>query len=221
VATDFRSLLQAEATASGIRLTDQCLDRLATHYSLLKRWNRAVRLIGDTDPATVVRRHALESLALLPFVHEPRGSLLDIGSGNGYPAIPLKCALPDLRLAMIEPTIRKSVFLQTVAADLGLADTMVFRTRIDRGADLERLGRWDVISMRAVAAIPAVLAGAPASLRPRGRLILMVGEAGRRTILDLLVKPLELVADHQLAGSRGSWVVTLALTRSEEGETIH
>ncbi len=219
--SDFRSLLQAELESAGIPLDPAAVDRLATHYSLLKRWNRAVRLIGDPDPILVVRRHVMESLALLPFIHEPSGSLLDIGSGNGFPAIPVKCALPDLRLALVEPTIRKGVFLRTVAADLGLTDTLVLRARVDRAADLERLGRWDVISMRAVAALPAVMAGAPLALRPRGRLILMVGEEGRRTILERQMKPLELVAEHRLPRSRGSWIVTLALSRSEQGETIH
>jgi len=218
---DFRSLLQAEAGAAGIPLDPECLERLVTHYSLLRRWNRAVRLIGDTDPVVVVRRHVMESLALLPFIHEPRGSLLDIGSGNGFPAIPVKCKLPEMRLTMVEPTIRKGVFLRQAAADLRLSDTVVLRSRVDRANDLERLGRHDVISMRAVAALPAVMAGAPRALRPRGRLILMVGEEGRRTILERQMKPLELVAEHRLPRSRGSWIVTLALSASEEGETIH
>src|SRR5688572_28795889 len=161
-----RSLLQAELTKSSVELPEGAVDRLLLHARLLQKWNKAVRLVGSTDPEEIVRRHIMESLALVPFIHEPRGGLIDIGTGNGYPAIPLKCALPHLRLAMMEPTMRKAVFLRTVAADLQLTDATVLRDRVDRPADLARYGKWDCITMRAVAAIPAIMAGAPSALRP-------------------------------------------------------
>src|SRR5262245_57181627 len=191
---EFRSLLQAESLRAGLQLETRCLDRLSSHYQLLVKWSRAVRLVGSTDPATVVSRHILESLALLPYVPEPRGSLLDIGSGNGFPAIPLKCALPDLRLGMVEPTIRKGAFLTAAIAQLDLTDSEVIRGRVDRSRDLARLGRWDCITMRAVAAIPAVLSGAEDGLRPGCRPLFMVGAEGRDEIYRRLTPSLELVA---------------------------
>lgn len=218
---DFRPLLAAEAAGAGFQLSDACLDRLAGHYHLLVKWNRAVRLIGDTDPLTVIRRHILESLHLRPFIHEPRGSLLDIGSGNGYPAIALKCALADLRVGLVEPTIRKSVFLSTVIRDLRLADTEVVRGRVDRPQDLARLGRWDCISMRAVAAIAVVLAGGPSALRPGGRILFMVGDAGRAEILRRIQPPLEIAAIHQLPGTRGSFIAVVGLPAGDLSETVH
>lgn len=217
----FRELLAAEASAAGLRLDPLSLDKLAEHYRLLAKWNRAVRLIGTTEPETVIRRHILESLRLIPFIHEPCGALLDIGSGNGFPAIPLKCALPSLRIGMLEPTLRKGSFLSAVAAALDLSDTEVIRGRVDRARDLSRLGRWDCISMRAVAAIPAVLAGAPEALRPGGRLLFMVGQAGRQEILERIAAPLELVAIQQLPGSHSSYIVVAGLPTGAGPETIH
>jgi 16S rRNA (guanine527-N7)-methyltransferase len=218
-----RSLLQAELARTSAELPERAVDRLLLHAHLLRKWNKAVRLIGSTDPEEIVRRHIMESLALVPFIHEPRGGLIDIGSGNGYPAIPLKCALPDLRLAMMEPTMRKAVFLRTVAADLRLTDVTVVRDRVDRPADLARYGKWDCITMRAVAAIPIIMAGAPAVLRPGGRLLFMVGENGRDQILRGLGSGLELLGDVRFAGMRASHLVVVGLLRSTPAtsETVH
>jgi 16S rRNA (guanine527-N7)-methyltransferase len=219
--SEFRSLLAAEAAGAGFELSNECFDRLAEHYHLLVKWNRAVRLIGGTEPAVVIHRHILESLRLLPFLGEPRGSLLDIGSGNGFPAVPLKCALPDLRVGLVEPTIRKSAFLSTVIGALKLGDAEVIRGRVDKPRDLSRLGRWDCISMRGVAAIPAVLAGGLAALRPGGRLLFMVGEAGRAEILRRIEAPLEVAAIQQLPGSRGSYIVVAGMPVEGPCGTIH
>ena len=218
---EFRSLLETEAHKAGMALPRAGLDSIEAHYRLLVKWSRAVRLVGDLDPLAVVRRHVLESLALLPYIQERRGSLLDIGSGNGFPAIPLKCMLPDLRLGMMEPTLRKSLFLSTVVQELGLADCEVIRARVDRPQDLARMGRWDCITMRAVAVIPAVMAGGAPALRPGGRILFMVGEAGRVEILRHLKHPLELIASNQMPSSRAAYIVAVWTPSTTAPGTIH
>ena len=217
----FRSLLEAEAASNGLSLDARCLDRLAGHYRLLAKWNRAVRLLGDADPEIVVRRHVMESLSLLPFIHEKRGALLDIGSGNGYPAIPLKCALPGLRVMMLEPTMRKSIFLGHTIHELGLADTSVVRERVDRPHDLSRLGRWDCITMRAVAAIPAIMEGGPAALRPQGRIVLMVGEAGRAEVLRRIIPPLALIEEKRFPHTQRSFIMVIGRTNGPADPSVH
>jgi len=209
----FRSLLEAETAAAGLALEPACLDRLTAHQRLLVKWNRAVRLIGDLDPLTIIRRHIIESLRLIPFILEPRGALLDIGSGNGFPAIPLKAALDQLRLVMLEPTVRKSQFLRTVISDLKLSDTTVARERVDKPRDLVKLGRWDCITMRGVAAIPAVIEGAASALRPNGRVLFLVGDAGRREIEKRIQPPLEIVALQPLPSTQASFIAAVELRR--------
>lgn len=221
LSSEFRTLLAAEVAAAGLEADDDALDRLSAHYRLLVRWNRAVRLIGSTDPATVIRRHIVESLRLVPFLSERSGSLLDIGSGNGFPAIPLKCLLTDLRLGLLEPTVRKSAFLSAVVGELRLSDAEVIRGRVDRPQDLARLGRWDCISMRGVAAIPQVLAGGAASLRPGGRMLFMVGDSGRAQILRRIASPLEVIAIQQLPRTQGSWIVVAGLPPTDTPDTVH
>ena len=212
----FRSLLEAEAGRAGLELTKAHFDRLQAHYALLEKWNRAVRLIGTTEPDEVVRRHTLESLALVPFVPADSDSLLDIGSGNGFPAIPVKCVLENLRLVMMEPVAKKVTFLEQVIATLAIKDASVLRARIDKPGDLRGEtddANWDCITMRAVAAIPSVMRGCPDALRPGGRLLVLTGESGRTEIRRLLRPPLELMAEQRLPHMRASYIVAIERSR--------
>lgn len=203
----FDAALAAELESAALTVTERCREQLAEHYRLLERWSRSVRLVGSLAPEIVIRRHIMESLALVPWIHEPKGALLDIGSGNGYPAIPIQCALPELRVSMMEPTLRKSLFLEEVIHRLGLREAAVIRSRVDRPADLARHGKWDCLTMRAVAAIPLVMQGAPAALRPRGRLLFLVGEAGRREVEAGLEPHFRLQSASRLPGADGSYLV--------------
>lgn len=210
-AATFRSLLEAEADRSEISLGPGCLDRLTTHYELLCKWNKAVRLTGNLDPHVVVGRHISDSLSLVPHLHDPGGTILDIGSGNGFPGIILKCLRPDLRLTMLEPTIRKSVFLSEVISRLGLEQARVLRARVDRKRDLIRLGRWDQITLRAVAAITTLVTCGPEVLTPGGRILLLVGDARRAEALRSLEPPLRLLADIKRPAMRSSYILAMGL----------
>jgi 16S rRNA (guanine527-N7)-methyltransferase len=208
----FRSLLEAEADRSGLSLGQECLDRLTSHYKLLSKWNTAVRLTGDLDPRVVVGRHISDSLSLVPHLHDPSGSLLDIGSGNGFPGIILKCVRPELRLTLLEPTIRKSVFLSEVISELGLTEARVLRARVDGRRDLIRLGKWDQITLRAVAAITTLVASGPDVLNPGGRILLLVGDARRAEAIRCLKPPLELLSDIKRPAMRSSYLLSIGLS---------
>ena len=208
----FRSILKAEVSAGDLSFSEDCLEKLARHYDLLVKWNPAVRLVGSTDPRIVARRHTLESLVLASHVPRPDGTLLDIGSGNGFPAIPLKCALPSLAVTMMEPMLKKSVFLETAVSEMGLTGTRVLRERADSAGDLTRHGRWNAITMRAVAVVPLVMTTAPETLAPGGRLLFMVGQAGLDQVRSLTLPPLRVVAVVPLPRRSASWLVSVGLS---------
>jgi 16S rRNA (guanine527-N7)-methyltransferase len=208
----FRSILKAEVSSSGLCLPEDCLEKLVRHYELLVKWNPAVRLVGSTDPRIVARRHTLESLVLVSHVPRPDGALLDIGSGNGFPAIPLKCALPSLSLTMMEPMLKKTVFLESCLIELDLTRARVLRKRVDKPGDLTRLGRWDAITMRAVAVIPLAMATAPETLTPGGRILFMVGQAGLGQVRSLAKPPLEIVRVTPLPRRTASWLVSVGVS---------
>lgn len=208
----FRSILRAEVSASELSFSEDCLEKLARHYELLVKWNPAVRLVGSTDPRIVARRHTLESLVLTSHVPRPDGTLLDIGSGNGFPAIPLKCALPSLQITMMEPLLKKSIFLERAILELDLYGIRAVRKRIDTASDLSRLGQWDAITMRAVAVFPIVMATAVETLKPGGRILFMLGQAGLDEVRSLAVPPLRIFETVPLPRRNASWLVSVGLS---------
>ena len=119
---------------------DPILDQLAAHLSLLYRWNSRINLTAIRDPREGIRRHVLESLEALPAVDaclRERGAgesplLADLGSGNGYPALPILFARPDLRGELWERTARKTDFLAAVLRRTGSARRNLSASRCSR-----------------------------------------------------------------------------------------
>ncbi len=143
----------------------------------LIRWSRRVNLVGTRDPEVLRRGHVEDSLALLD-VHPWKGSesVLDIGSGGGFPALPLKIARPALRVMLVEADRRKAGFLQHTAGLLGLVDFEVVTERVEAFARrLENRERFDVVTSRASAPPAVVLEYALALLQPGGVLLAQVG----------------------------------------------
>ena len=119
--------------------------RLATFLELLARWQRSTNLIGAVTPERLVGGHVAESLAALPLL-PLAGALLDVGSGNGFPAVPLLLARPALRGTLLEPRERRWAFLKEAVRVLEL-DAVVDRGRIQA----HRGGPYDAITVRALA----------------------------------------------------------------------
>ena len=103
-------------------------DRLAQFLDLLTRWGGAVDLFGGAKPDKLLGSLVREALAALPWVKEG-GSLLDVGSGNGFPAVPLLIARPGLHGVLLEPWERRGAFLKEVVRELQL-DAEVRRERV-------------------------------------------------------------------------------------------
>jgi 16S rRNA (guanine527-N7)-methyltransferase len=174
-------LIAEAARRTGCAAPEAALPSLAAHLRLVLRWNRAMSLTAVRSPSAAVESHVVESLLAAAWVDPGRGPLLDVGSGNGYPAIPIKCVLPSLRVTLLEPSLRKSVFLKRAARELGLEGVEVLPERIERPSDLLRRSPLGTVTMRAVARIDEILEGAPGALATGGRLILFLGgsAAGR------------------------------------------
>jgi 16S rRNA (guanine527-N7)-methyltransferase len=126
---DFAARLQRRATRAGLSLPVDLLTALDAYYALLSRWNQRINLtsIGNRDEA--VDRLLLEPLLAARFVASGARAFIDIGSGGGSPAIPLKLALPHLALTMVEAKTRKAAFLREAVRHLGLRETGVENAR--------------------------------------------------------------------------------------------
>jgi 16S rRNA (guanine527-N7)-methyltransferase len=147
-------LLEAQATAWGVRLGERELDRLLEYSRLLASYDRA-NVIGTRDLERIVLDHVLDSLSC--FLHAPLWEarrLADVGSGGGLPGIPISIVRPDLRTTLIESTGKKADFLRYAAERLGLETLDVINARVeDVGRMGEQRGAYAVVTSRAVASL--------------------------------------------------------------------
>jgi len=106
------------AATMGVRLSPEQLKLLGRHVDLLLKWNKSINLTAITDPDEVAEKHVLDSLAVVPVL--PSGSLLDAGTGGGFPGIPAAIARPDLDVALVDSVQKKVAFLKSALAELRL-----------------------------------------------------------------------------------------------------
>jgi 16S rRNA (guanine527-N7)-methyltransferase len=172
---DFAPLVDGAATL-GIPLDDAQLGQFRRFRDLLLDANTRVNLTAITDPAEVVTRHFLDSLtcllAVAPNQHGGPLSLLDIGSGAGFPSVPLTIALPNWRVTSLEATGKKARFQQEAVAALGLENVTILTGRAEEFArQPEHRGSYDLVTARAVAALPTLLEYCCPFVRVGGRVI--------------------------------------------------
>jgi 16S rRNA (guanine527-N7)-methyltransferase len=159
------SLLRVGAAHLGFHLTERQLAQFQLYYETLVDWNSRVNLTAITDYEGVQIRHFLDSLtvgvALLDYVQNPKSegfSLLDIGTGAGFPGVPLNILWPHIRLTLVDSVGKKTAFLQALVSVLGLEDVTILTARAeelgqDKAAHRER---YDAVAARAVAALPVL-----------------------------------------------------------------
>jgi 16S rRNA (guanine527-N7)-methyltransferase len=143
---------------------------LLAYLGLLDRWNRTYNLTAIRDPAEMVAKHLLDSLAMLPFVGD--GALADLGTGPGLPGIPLAIARPQLQVTLVESNGKKARFLREAVRTLPLPNARVAESRIET---LAQPAAYDAITARALATLPLIVELGGHLLTTDGRLLAMKG----------------------------------------------
>ena len=158
-------------TGLDLDLTAEARAAIDGHVRLLLAWNAAINLTAIRDPAGIAVRHVLDSLSAMALV---RGAdrLLDLGSGGGFPGLPLAAALP-VEALLVDSIAKKTGFLATVATAIGLADRVrVATSRAERLAgDPDQREAWPLVTARAVGELADLVELALPLLAPGGRLV--------------------------------------------------
>jgi 16S rRNA (guanine527-N7)-methyltransferase len=144
----------------GLTLTRRQRQAFYLYYQELLSWNARFNLTAITDSEGVQIRHFLDSLSCLLAIRDiQRGqSLIDVGSGAGFPGLPLKIVYPSLRLTLLEATGKKTDFLRHVVDLLELRDVTVIHNRAEQiGQDPLHREAYDWVTARAVAAMPTLI----------------------------------------------------------------
>jgi 16S rRNA (guanine527-N7)-methyltransferase len=169
-------VLSEGAARLGIQLDTMQLAAFARYRQLLLDWNTRMNLTAITAPLEVLIRHFLDSLtcllALPPIMCRQSLRLLDVGSGAGFPGLALAIACPQWRVTTLEATGKKVDFQQTVIRTLGLTNVTAYAGRAeDLAHQPPHRGAYDVVTARALAALPTVLEYGAPFIRVGGRLI--------------------------------------------------
>jgi 16S rRNA (guanine527-N7)-methyltransferase len=156
-------------------VTDSAVSAIRTYIGLLLKWNAKLNLTAIRDPEEIITRHFGESLfaarQLFP-TGDSRESVIDLGSGAGFPGLPIKLWSPDIDLTLVESNHRKATFLREVIRALDLRSVVVLTQR----AESVSL-RTDLVTFRAVERFERILPVAFGLVKPGGRIALLIGEA--------------------------------------------
>ena len=153
-------LLKRGAADLGIQLSPRQIKCFQLYYETLADWNRRVNLTAVIEPEEVQTRHFVDSLTVaqvIPRAMLAGGRFADVGSGGGFPGVPLKIAFPAISIALIEATAKKAAFLLHLKGVLSLLDVEVLAERVETLARQPRLrDGFDCVFVRAVAGMSAL-----------------------------------------------------------------
>src|SRR5579883_331192 len=147
---ELQSQLETGLATLRLQLPSNAVERLLDYLVLLTRWNATYNLTAVREPAQMVTRHLLDSLAVLPFVQGK--TLADLGSGAGLPGIPLAIARPEIEVTLVDSNGKKARFLREAVRALPLPNARVAAMRVE-----ELQGTFDCITARAFASLNEML----------------------------------------------------------------
>ena len=152
-------------------LPDGAIAKLAQLLTELERWNRRVNLTAIRDLETMVSGHILDSLVVRPLLEGRR--VIDVGTGAGFPGLPLAIAEPQIEFGLLDSNGKKISFVRHVIGELGLSNATAIRARAEDYAPAER---FDTVIARALASIPKLLQLAGHLIREEGVLLALKGK---------------------------------------------
>jgi len=155
-------------------------DQILVYIDLLLKWNRKVALTTVVDPVKIVRFHFGESLFATQCFSLNKSRLADVGSGAGFPGLPLAMAAPQLAVTLIESNRKKCAFLEEVIRVLNLPNAEAYRGRAESMAPISPA--FEFVTARAFGHFEKLVSWAKTHLTPDGRVLLWLGEADARAV---------------------------------------
>ena len=185
---NFRKILLAAANQMGLALTGSQIELFEAYREIILLWNSKMNLVSLQSELDLPVRHFIDSLTLLPYLPAGPGTLLDIGSGAGFPSIPVKIVREDLHMTLLEASRKKSSFLKEVVRKLGLQGISVMNGRLEELLKKDNKPSFDLVVSRATLKLPELVAQGLPLLKEGGFLAAMKGPGveEERAALDSL-----------------------------------
>lgn len=171
------TLAKHTASLLGIKLSDEQISKFERLTELLLRWNERMNLTAITDPTEIAIKHYLDALTLAPALPPVDGlRLVDVGTGGGFPGLPLAIVFPDVQVTLMDSTAKKLRFIDDVAQSLALQNITSLHARAeDAGQSKRHREAYDIVVARAVARMPVLTEYTLPLCKPGGQVIAMKG----------------------------------------------
>ena len=170
------SLLKEKVLSFGVSLDETALERFDRYAGMLVETNKVMNLTAITEPDEIVIKHFVDSLSLLKYADIPKNaSVIDVGTGAGFPGVALLIARPDLKLTLLDSLKKRLVFLENVLKELDLTAKTVHLRAEQGGQDKEYREKYDFAVARAVAALPVLSEYCLPFVKQNGEFIAMKG----------------------------------------------
>lgn len=168
-----------------VELSAEMVEKFSTFYRLLLSWNEKMNLTAITEPEDVAVKHFIDSLTCFSVISLPRGAaVIDIGTGAGFPGIPLKIIRPDLQLTLVDSLQKRVAFLTEAGRELAFSSFTPIHGRAEElGQDKQHRERYDLVVSRAVAALPLLAELCLPFAKVGGNFLAMKGPDGKKELL--------------------------------------
>lgn len=167
--------LSALSAEYGVTMTPKQAQQLDRYAELLVEWNQKMNLTAITDPEGILIKHFVDSITVAPLLPDIPFSLIDVGTGAGFPGIPLAILRRDMTLTLLDSLNKRLVFLKEVCDTLGLQATLIHARAEEGGRKLEYRQQYDIAVARAVASLPVLCEYCLPFVKVGGQLIAMKG----------------------------------------------
>jgi 16S rRNA (guanine527-N7)-methyltransferase len=215
-----RELLERGLAQMRLGLPEGAPGRLLDYAELLRKWSRGYNLVAPGDLESLVARHLLDSLAVIPFIAGE--ALLDVGSGAGLPGIPLAIAAPNLRVTVLDSSGKKARFLRHVKRSLSLSNLAVEHARVQ---EFETAEPFTSIVSRAFSSLLDFMVAVRHLATPEARLLAMKGKRPDRELQEMpgwvRIQSVEPIAIPYLHAERHLVIMCVAPESASEKATIH
>ena len=175
--------MQSLLLEKGIKVTDEMIIKFQKYLDLLMEWNQKINLTALKTEEEIIEKHFYDSLLMAEEIKFDDQSLLDVGTGAGFPGIPLKIVFEDLFVTLLEPTLKRVNFLDIVIKELGLRKIVTINKRAEDYVKDAR-SYYDLVTARAVSRLNMLLELCMPLVKVDGLFLAMKGSKGEEEIQE-------------------------------------
>lgn len=179
---EFNRIMKSYLKELNIELSEIQLNKFYKYMNILIEWNKVMNLTGITDQEEIIVKHFIDSLTVLDKI-DKKDSIIDVGTGAGFPGIPIKIAFPETKVVLLDSLNKRVKFLNEVIEQLQLKDVKTIHGRAeDYGKDKNHREKYDIAIARAVAPLNILLEYLMPFVKVKGRCLCMKGSNSEEEI---------------------------------------